>query len=277
MAGIYPQPGEFFAGFVYPNRDDGRIYFGMGKITPLIFAAEGWSLKENPVRTLTGLPREVTLRAAEIASPPEIALTVRGGAGMAKLARFAPAIGGASLDGSLGGWESCEPVRFQADKQQTVEVRGLYDPEHLYLRWHARLAAAVDPKPLASIERIFTHDRLADTLSFYLQGDPAARRADRLRGRPGDVRFVFGLFSDGADRAAGGGGHVSGVEGPGQAHPVTYRTPVGKAEFAHVAPWPTPSCTTCSTTTAGASCSLRRCRAAPCPGCRRWAATCARW
>jgi hypothetical protein len=25
------------------------------------------------------------------------------------------------LDGSMAGWESCEPVRFQADDKQTVE------------------------------------------------------------------------------------------------------------------------------------------------------------
>jgi len=40
-----PTPGEFFAGFLYPNKSNGKIYFGMGKYTPMIFEAEGWSLK----------------------------------------------------------------------------------------------------------------------------------------------------------------------------------------------------------------------------------------
>ena len=47
---------------------------------------------------------------------------MRGGAGMQKIVRFAPATGGAVLDGSMAGWESCEAVRFQADDKQTVEV-----------------------------------------------------------------------------------------------------------------------------------------------------------
>ncbi len=40
------QPGEFFTGFLFPNKSDGKIYFGMGKYTPLLFEAEGWSLTD---------------------------------------------------------------------------------------------------------------------------------------------------------------------------------------------------------------------------------------
>ncbi|HUW35642.1 MAG TPA: hypothetical protein VM223_28860, partial [Planctomycetota bacterium] len=168
VAGVYVQPGEFFAGLTYANRENGRIYFAMGKYTSMLFEAQGWPLTENPVRPLTTVQKTVTITGSQIAGPPEIALSLRGGAGAARLARFAPALGGAVLDGSLAGWESCDPVRFQADKDQTVEVRALYDPENLYLRWHARLSTAFDPKPLAPVERIFSHGRLADTLSFYL-------------------------------------------------------------------------------------------------------------
>jgi len=232
VAGLYPQPGEFFAGYVYPNRDNGKIYFGMGKVTPLVFEAQGWSLRENPVRALA-VQKEVTISAAQIAAPPEIALTLRGGAGAAKVVRFAPALGGAVLDGSLSGWESCEPVRFQADGDQTVEVRCLYDPDHLYLRWHARLASEVDPKPLEPIDRLFTHDRGADTLSFYVQGDPNARPGS-ADGRPGDVRIVFGLFHDRGKVRPVALGMYPAWSGPGKANPITYRTPVGKVDFAHV-------------------------------------------
>src|SRR5207248_11117154 len=137
VAGIYPQPGEFFAGTIYPNRDNGKLYFAMGKYTPLLYEAEGWSLKENPVRPLATVQKSVSISAAQIASPPEIALSVRGGAGAAKLARFAAALGGVALDGSLTGWESCEAIQFSADKDQTIEVRGCYDPDHIFLRWHA--------------------------------------------------------------------------------------------------------------------------------------------
>lgn len=130
-AGTYLQPGEFFSGFWFAHPASGKIYLGMGKYTPTLFEAEGWSAKENPVRAITTLPARVVISAAQIARPPEIALTLRGGAGTAKLARFAPALGGANLDGSLSGWESCEPVRFEAAKEQTVEVRCLYDTEPL--------------------------------------------------------------------------------------------------------------------------------------------------
>ena len=183
MAGVYPQPGEFFAGSIYPDQQSGKIYFAMGKYTPMLFEAQGWSLKENPVRALETVQKTVDITAAQIASPPEIALSVRGGPGAAHVARFAPALGGARLDGSMAGWESCEPVAFSADKEQTVEVRCLYDPDHLYLRWHARLGVKFEPKPLQPADRIFTHDRLADTLSFYFQGDPSAKLRPRRRPR----------------------------------------------------------------------------------------------
>lgn len=233
-AGLYPQPGEFFAGFWFGNKSDSKIYFGMGKYTPLLFAAEGWSLKENPVRALASVQQTVTIAASQIASPPEIALTLRGGAGVARLARFSPALGGAVLDGSMSGWESCQPLTFQASKEQVVEVRCLYDPEHLYLRWHARMPGKFEPKPLPPLERVFTHDQAADTLSFYVQGDVNAKPGKAPEGRPGDVRFVFGIFKNGErvePVVVGMYPHWSGSSKPS---PQVYRTPVGSASFAHV-------------------------------------------
>ncbi len=234
-AGVYVQPGEFFAGLVYPNRDNGKIYFGLGKYTTMLFEAEGWSLQESPVRKLTTLPKEVAIAAAQIGTPPEIALTMRGGAGGAKVARFAPALGGAVLDGSLLGWEACEPMRFAADKEQTVEVRGLYDPDTLYLRIQAHFAAKYDPKPLQPIERIFTHDRLSDTVSFYLQGNPTAAPSKSPNGRPGDVRIVFGVFTDNGTPTPVALGMYPAWAGA-KANPLVYRTIVNRVDFQHVGP-----------------------------------------
>jgi hypothetical protein len=233
VAGLYPQPGEFFAGFLYPNTTNGRIYCGLGKISPLLFVAEGWSLTENPAKPLLTVQKLVTIGAPQIASPPEIALTMRGGAGAAKVARFAPALGGAVLDGSLAGWESCEPIRMQGSAEQTVEVRALYDPEHLYLRWHARLGAKVDPKALQPTERLFTHDRQADTLSLYIQGDQQAKPGGLAGGRAGDVRMIFALVTDDGDTRPVVLGLYPAWTGA-KAIPVTYRTPVGQVTFAHV-------------------------------------------
>ena len=230
-AGVYPQPGEFFAGTIVPNKDNGKIYFAMGKYTPTIFEAEGWSLRENPVRELDTVQRSVTISAAQIAQPPEIALTLRGGAGTAKFARFTPALGDAAIDGSMSGWESAEPVLFQADKDQHVEVRCQYRPDELLLRWHARMAAPFVPKPLPPLERIFTHDQLADTLSFYIQGDVNAKPGGALEGRPGDARFVFGIFNqDGKAQPVALGLYPDWA---GKGTPQIYRTPVGSASFAH--------------------------------------------
>lgn len=229
--GLYPQPGEFFAGYCYPNRTNGKVYVAFGKTQPVLFETPGWTLTDNPTRPLTTVDPTVTLTAAATASPPEIALFVRGGAGVAKVARFAPAPGGGpALDGSLTGWEASDPVKFAADAKQTVEVRCQYDPGHLYLRWHARCGRPVATPPLAPAEQLFTHDRGADTLGFYLQGDPTAvgTRAD---GRPGDLRVVFGLFRDG-DRV------VPAALGlwprrPGGT-PTVYQTPTGRVAFEHV-------------------------------------------
>ncbi|HEY3323478.1 MAG TPA: hypothetical protein VGP72_23695 [Planctomycetota bacterium] len=235
VAGVYPQPGEFFAGSVFADPASGAIRFAMGKVTPLLYEAQGWSLKRNPVQTIKGLPAQVELTAAQIASPPEIALTLRGGAGAAKVARFSPALGGAVLDGSMTGWESCEPVRFQADKEQTVEVRGLYDPGNLFLRWHVRLASKLQVRPMQNPERIFSHDRLADTMSFCIQGDTNAKPGGPSSGRPGDARFVFSLVQDGAAVKPVVVGMYPEWKGAGKASPARYQTPVNKVEFAHVA------------------------------------------
>lgn len=231
--GIYPQPGEFFAGEVVPNQVNGKIYVAMGKYTPLLFDVDGWSLKENPARPLTTVQPTVSISAAQIATPPEIALSLRGGAGTAKVARFVPALGAVAMDGSLRGWESCEPVVFQADKNQSVEVRAAYRPDRLLLRWHARFAAKFDPRPLPPLERVFTHDQLADTVSFYVQGDANAKPGGGASGRPGDARFVFGIFKDAAGKVqpVGVGFYP---EWPGAAKPQVYRTPVGDTKFAHV-------------------------------------------
>jgi hypothetical protein len=235
--GIYRQPGEFFAGIIYPNAQNGKIYYGSGKYTPFLYEMEGWSLKENPVRPLTTVQPKVSINATQIASAPEIALTLRGGVGKARVARFFPALGGAALDGSLVGWEGVEPVQFSSSKEKNVEVRTLYTPDNLLLRWHVRVGAKFEPKPLPALERIFTHDQQADTVSFYIQGDVNAPAKGPLIGRPGDARFVFGLFTNGGQVQPVGIGmypHYAGKDAKKQ----VYRTPVGEAIFDHVGPIP---------------------------------------
>ncbi len=231
--GIYDLPGEFFSGMTYADPKDGAIYVGVGKDTPLVFRCVGWSLRENPVRKLKELQAMVSIALPQIARPPEVALAVRGGSGAARLARFAPAFGGVAHDGSLAGWEQTDPVEFRVDKDRTVEARCLWDPEHLHLRFHVRTGTTFAPRALAPIERVFAHDRASDAVSFYVQGDPAAKPDGAKGGRPGDVRVVLGLFDDaGKVRPAAIAFHPA-WKGAG-AKPQSYKTPVGTAQFAHV-------------------------------------------
>ena len=234
--GLYDLPGEFFSGMTYADPKDGSIYVGVGKDTPLVFRCLGWSLKESPVRSLAQVQGTVAITVAQITRPPEVALAVRGGAGGARLARFSPAFGGVQHDGSLSGWEQCEPVEFRADQDRAVEARCLWDPGHLHLRFHVRTGTAFAPRALKPIERVFAHDRASDAVSFYLQGDPqapAAKAGGDQGGRSGDVRVVLGLFDDeGRARPAAIGFHPA-WKGAG-ASPQSYQTPVGSAQFAHV-------------------------------------------
>ena len=237
--GPYNLPGEFFAGYSFANKDDGKVYLALGKTTPMIFEAEGWTAKGNPTRQLETLQKTVSITASQIAAAPEFALAVRkqrGGGTTARVALFAPMPGGGpALDGSMSGWEVCEPVAFAADAKQSVEVRCGFDPAHLYLRWHVRLGRKFEPKPLEPAERIFTHDREADTVGFYIQGDTQALPAKNANGRAGDARFVFGLFKDKEQVRSVALAMFPKWFGTGKPSPLTYQTPAGgPAAFEHV-------------------------------------------
>ena len=252
---MYQLGGEFFAGSLFPNKDNGKIYFALGKYTPLLYEAKGWSLRDNPVRRLTDVQSEVTISAAQIAQPPEIALTLRGGSGAAKFARFWPALGDVAFDGSMVGWESAEPINFQADKDQSVEVRGLYQPDQLLLRWHARLATKFAAQALAA-PRANLHARSAGRHAQLLHPGrrerqagraaprDAGRRALRLRhlrpGRQARNRWRWGCIRNGA-----------GTPAPPTRKSIARRS--GRRHSRMPAPSPTPGWATQSTPTAKAS------------------------
>ena len=108
--GAYWQPGEFFAGQVYPNRDDGKIYFAMGKEMPQLFAAQGWSLSENPVRPIPAIDSTVELEGARnrhsAGSHPGRAWRPRGGSPCALRSRHRGCARAGRLDARLGGMRS---------------------------------------------------------------------------------------------------------------------------------------------------------------------------
>jgi hypothetical protein len=185
---------------------------------------------------LSSLPQTVSLAAEQIAPAPDFALRARGGAGKAKVARFMPSGGGGpALDGSMAGWEAADAVQFGLDASRRVEVRTLYDPETLYLRWHVRLPYKFEAHEASALERIFTDTQSADTVSFYIQGDPRAPAASR-DARPGDARMVFTIIKSGNRLRPVALALYPTWSDSGSAHPVSYISPVGASRFENVAP-----------------------------------------
>lgn len=232
-AGPYNLPGEFFTGYSFLNAANNKIYLAVGKVSPELFEAVGWSGAGNPSRKLDSLQKSVSITASQVAPAPDFALAVRkqrGGGTTARVARFVPLTGGGpSLDGTMSGWEMCEPLEFSGGEKQRVEVRCGYDRENLYLRWHARVGKKFEAKALEPAERIFTHDREADTLSFYIQGDVNAVPARGRDARAGDARFVFGLFKDKGTVRPVALAMIPKWNGPAKGSALTYQTPAGGA------------------------------------------------
>jgi hypothetical protein len=228
---VYSSPGEFFVGAAHEA--GGKVYLRWGKTIPTLFEVDGWTARHG-IRAVAGLPGKVAITAAQIASPPELALQIRGGAGAAKVAAFQPLPGaGPALDGSLAGWEGCPPIVF-GDDAARIEVRCGYNPETLFLRWEVRAAQPTSVPPLPSPERIFTHDRAATTLGFYLQGDAAAQ-GKASEGRPADIRIVFGLHDDSGQLRPAALGMYPRWDDSDKARPFLYISPGQRTPFAHVA------------------------------------------
>ena len=225
--GVYRQPGEFFAGTVFHNRDNGKMYYASGKYTPYLYEIEGWTATANPFKDVPRHTHFVTLEAKDIADPPDEAVALRGGVGKARIASFAPAVGGVEVaDGSTKGWEGAPASVFEdVEGKSSVTVQTLWDPKNLHLRWHVRKPVKVEYKSQPAPERLFTHDIEADTVGFYFRGDE-------------DARFTFGLFKDakGEIRPMGVGFYPKKPLGLKKLRPQAYRTPVGEAKFAHVGP-----------------------------------------
>ena len=233
-SGIYDMSGELFSGYHFLNQRNGKVYLAMGRNATTLFEIQGWTREENSVRRLTTMDAAVTITAGQIAAAPDFALRTRGGASAAKVAQFYPAGGGGpAIDGSMSGWETAEPLRFGLDETRKVEVRTLYDPENLYLRWQVRLPGKFEAKQAQPVDRIFTHDRMADTLGFYLQTDSAAKPS-REEGRAGDLRIVFSIVNDGGKLRPMALGMYPKWLGKGKASPLTYASPVGRVVFEHV-------------------------------------------
>lgn len=235
--GVYAVGGELWSGFTFLNPESGQVYIASGRNSASLFEIEGWTGGKNGILPITTLPKSVSIRAGQIFPAPDSALRARGGAGMAKVARFYPATGGSpALDGSLAGWQASEPAIFALDKDRSVHVRTLYDPETLYLRWHIRLPNRFEAKPVAALDRLFADDLGLDTLSLYLQDDPDAKPGVGSKPRPGDMRVVFALIREGERLRPVAVAYYPFASGGEIRHPASFATAVGRMDFADVRP-----------------------------------------
>ena len=230
FANMYAHGGEMWYGKHFLNKKNGKVYLFMGRSGANIYECAGWTAGlTNPIPFANN---RVLLTAAQIALPNPNAVKMRGGPSAVKVAKFVASPGGApALDGSLTGWNTAPVINFKLDDQRQAEVRGMWDPETIYLRWHVRLATKFTPKPLGDATRIFTHDRAMDTVSFYFQGDPDALPT-REDARPGDWRVVLAIVEEaGVVKPVALGLYPHHVE----KQPVTYVSPTGKITFDRVA------------------------------------------
>ena len=234
LGGVYRLAGENFSGYHFLNRDNGKVYVAITANAPAaLYEVEGWTGTSNPTHPLPLQTTTVALTPEEIAPPAEQAASLRGITPARQAVLVRAGAGGPALDGSLTGWEQAVPLAFSSDPEQQVEVRPLYDADHIYLRFAVRLPRPVGTVPPASIMDAFTHNSTADTLSFYLQGDPAATGTE-AEGRPGDVRVVFALVKEGAAVRPVALGLYPTWLGPGQGSPLVYSSAVSSVRFGHV-------------------------------------------
>ena len=234
--GLYPQPGEFFAGIVFPNTANGQDLLRDGQVHAdalrgrgLVAEGEPGAAADDRAEDRDDRRRRRSPRRRRSRSACAAARARR------RLARFAPALGGAVLDGSL---DRLGVVRAGTLRRPTRTRRSRCAastiPSTSTCAGTPGCRRSSTPKPLPPLERIFTHDQLADTLSFYFQGDANAKPGGPPEGRPGDVRFVFGVFKDGEHGRARGRRHVPAVARPGEAVAAGLPHAGRQAAFAHV-------------------------------------------
>ncbi|WP_166831904.1 flagellar hook assembly protein FlgD [Thalassoroseus pseudoceratinae] len=238
--GAYFQPGEHFLnGFPFAHGETGQVYLSIGKTTPVLYRLDGWTRNGSPVRRLKDVSPTVTLRPKQIAKTPTRAVAMRGGLGTAPYAKFRPFAGDVAMDGSIQGWTQTQPITYSGDSQgkQRTEIHGLYDRDNHYLRMHVRKSSEFVPQDLHPLNRVFTHDRESDVVSFYMQCNPDPPAKYPAVGRRGDVRFVFtmGKNEEGKVVPAALAMHPVWL-GNGQGKAMSYGSLVGEAPFEHVAP-----------------------------------------
>jgi hypothetical protein len=243
--------GEIFNGHFFYD-ESGQGYLAMGKGVASVFEIEGLHRRVNTVRRIA-CDREVNIASHQIAVADRNAVEARtevhvenpSGPGKrtpstapGPIAVFAPVKKSPALDGSMNGWESSVSNNFGLDREHFVRVRLMYDQDNVYLRWHLRQSTPIFIAAAKPYERIFTHDRAATTLSFYING-----RSDRgvlnprvnTSGSQGDTRVVFAIAKDDGRVVPIALGMYPIYPDSSDRQPVEYRSPVGEAGFENVA------------------------------------------
>lgn len=226
-ATVFEAGGEYFAeSQMYVDPASGKVFIAWGKTSVMGFEVDGMSkdgVATEPVKFAAGYSVQldagtagvnavVTLAASNIAVPLGIASQLRGYPPKGSSIVIPKATQPPALDGSLTGWGAASTSHFTVDGLNVngpavIDARLLYDADTIYIHWTINQTQTGWPYPLPDLEPIthmFAHGRGSTTCSFYIQGNVSAgySRNAKSTGRPGDSRFVFGLFKQSAGKAA---------------------------------------------------------------------------
>jgi hypothetical protein len=205
----YVWPGEYFGGgsiFLDPVKN--QVNLAWGKTTVMGYTIPAWTAEGVATKPLVFMGgATVKLTAKDIASPPQVARSIRGYPPPASNLTVAKAARPPSVDGTLTGWDDSKIASFKVDGLNTdgpaiVDARLMHDASCLYvnLRVNQSLTGwTVRPQHLLPANRLFMHGRGVTTCSVYIQGNLSAGHATastQRQGRPGDVRFVFSVVND---------------------------------------------------------------------------------
>jgi len=174
---------ENFSGFLFRNRNDGKVYLIAGDTDCRIWEVTGLeSIRLAQVEfTLTESDRKLALRAAAIRRgvtselPPIQLRKVQ--------------VGRIVIDGNLGDWDMSVAVTIDGGADKKAKVALAYDETFLYAAFEV-----TDDSPMLNSGKDFALlFKTGDACDLYIATDPSA---DPQRTRPvaGDIRLLFSVM-----------------------------------------------------------------------------------
>ena len=147
QSSLFGLPGEFFAGRLFHNLDDGAVYAQMGKVSMELFRLRGWT--NSTVRTLQMRNQSFQMTEELIGPPSMDALSIRHHGNVdddvntAVFRRVAAGGPPPAIDGSSDGWGGSDVnISFWSDGSHHVTTQLLHDDDTIYVRATIRLGTS---------------------------------------------------------------------------------------------------------------------------------------